>query len=330
LEESTVADDAVGRPGTFDALATGAAAIARGTDVDMALGTLMGAAVAALGGASGAVSFQDPDRPQPELSLTIGLDAAEQAALVEATAKPDHPLTVAARDRTEAAAARTVALPLIAGRGGIEQGLGAIAVSWSSDHAAGDDEMTFLRAVADLAAVAVDRAQLASTVAERSEWFERVAHTDPLTGLANMRTFSRVLELELARAGRQGGEVSVAVFDIDDFTTTNEQSGRDAGDDVLRSVAAVLSGSVRLVDTVARYGGDEFILVAPGSAGMTVANRVLDGIAGLPPIGGRPVSVSAGVVRFPVDGTDAESIVAAALAAVEQARAGGKGNVGTL
>src|SRR4029079_4360391 len=113
-------------------------------------------------------------------------------------------------------------------------------------------DLTYLRLLADLAALAVDRARLASTVAERSEWFERLAHTDPLTGLANLRTISRVLELELTRAGRQGGEVSVAIFDVDDFTATNETAGREAGDDVLRSVASVVAGSGRPLHTVAR------------------------------------------------------------------------------
>ena len=94
-----------------------------------------------------------------------------------------------------------------------------------------------------------------------------MAHTDPLTGLANERTVGRILELELARAGRQGGEVSFAMFDVDDFQATNRDSGNEAGDDVLRRVAAVLAESVRLVDTVGRIGGDEFVLVAPGSAG---------------------------------------------------------------
>ena len=68
----------------------------------------------------------------------------------------------------------------------------------------------------------------ASTAAERSEWFERMAHTDPLTGLANERTVGRVLELELARAGRQGSEVSFAMFDVDDFRATN-RGGRPRG-----------------------------------------------------------------------------------------------------
>ena len=109
-----------------------------------------------------------------------------------------------------------------------------------------------------------------------------MAHTDPLTGLANERTVARILELELARAGRQGGEVSLAMFDVDDFQATNRSGGHEAGDDVLRRVAAVLAESVRLVDTVGRIGGDEFVLVAPGSAGMTVAQRVLEGITALP------------------------------------------------
>jgi diguanylate cyclase (GGDEF)-like protein len=183
--------------------------------------------------------------------------------------------------------------------------------------------------VADVAALVVDRSRLAATAAERSEWFERLAHTDPLTGLANFRTISRVLELELTRAGRQGGEVSVAIFDVDDFTETNETAGREAGDDVLRAVASVVAGSVRLVDTVARYGPDEFLLVAPGSAGAMVAKRILEGIAELPAVGGQRISVTAGVATFPTDGVEADAVVAAARTALDRARADGRGGVET-
>jgi diguanylate cyclase (GGDEF)-like protein len=315
------------RPDPLTALVAGSAALARGADLDDTLGALVGAAVAAVGATSAAISLQDPDRPAPELTFTVGLDEAGQAALVEAVSGGDHPLAAAGRDGADSSSADTLAFPLVVGRGGIEQGVGAIAFGWAGDHPARGDEVTFLRAVADLVAVAVDRARLISTVAERSEWFERLAHTDPLTGLANLRTFSRVLELELARAGRQGGEVSVAIFDIDGFAATNEAAGREAGDDVLRSVASVLAGAVRLVDTIARFGGDEFVLVAPGSAGMTVAKRVLEGIAALPPVDGRTISVSAGVARFPTDGGDSDSILAAAQAALEKARAQGRGPI---
>jgi diguanylate cyclase (GGDEF)-like protein len=315
------------RPGPLAALIAGSGALARGADLDGTLGSIVGAAIAAVGAATAAISLQDPDRPAPELTFTVGLDEAGQAALVEAIAGDDHPLAIAGRDGTEANSADTLAFPLIVARGGIEQSLGAIALGWAGNHSGDDDESAFLRAVADLVAVAVDRSRLASTVAERSEWFERLAHTDPLTGLANARTFDRVLELELARAGRQGGEVSLAIFDVDGFTATNEAVGREAADDVLRSVASALAGAVRLVDTVARFGGDEFVLIAPGSAGLTVARRVLEGIAALPAVEGRTISVSAGVARFPTDGADAETLLAAAQAALEQARAQGRGPI---
>ena len=317
------------RPSPLDALAAGVAAAVRGADLDDGIGSLVGSALAALGASSAMVSLQDPDRPDPELTLTIGLDEAAQQAAVAAVADPGHPLTTAGRDRTRARAGATIALPLIVTRAGVEEALGALAITFGDEAAAEAADPVYLGLVADLAALAVDRARLASTVAERSEWFERLAHTDPLTGLANLRTVSRVLELELARAGRQGGEVSVALFDVDDFGAVNERAGRDAGDDVLRSVAAVLSGSVRLVDTVARYGADEFLLVAPGSAGATVAQRVIDGVGELPAADGRPVSVTAGVARFPADGTDAESVVAAAQAALDRARVGHHGTVET-
>jgi diguanylate cyclase (GGDEF)-like protein len=328
-QETAVADDPTPRPDRLTALTSAAEALARGTDLDAALEALVGGAAAAVGAASAAISLHDPDRPEAELAFTVGLDEAGQTELAEAVRSADHPLTAAARDGTEVQGPSSVAYPLVVGRGGIEQGLGAVLFRWTWDGPLPADDAAFLRAATDLAAVAVDRSRLASTVAERSEWFERLAHTDPLTGLANQRTFARVLELELARAGRQGGEVSVAIFDVDDFAATNEAGGREAGDDVLRSVASVLAGAVRLVDTVGRLGGDEFVLVAPGSAGQTVARRVLDGIAALPEIGGRRVSVSAGVARFPADGTDGDAIVAAAQAALERGRSAGRGSLET-
>jgi diguanylate cyclase (GGDEF)-like protein len=122
----------------------------------------------------------------------------------------------------------------------------------------------------------------------------------------------------VARAQRLGAEVSVAMFDVDGFTELNQASGSRAGDEVLRRVASVLADTVRMVDTVARTGGDEFVVVAAGSAGVTVARRVLNGIASLEAIEGHPVTISAGIARFPQDGSDAESLLAAARAALSR------------
>jgi diguanylate cyclase (GGDEF)-like protein len=323
---STSAD----RPAPLEALATGVAAIVRGTDLDEGIGALLSGAVAAVGASSATVSLQDPDRPDPELALTIGLDEVAQLAAVTAAADPAHPLTTAARDRVETSAGSTVAYPLIAARNGIEEALGAVAFSFPNGATPTDADAALLRLVADIAALAVDRGRLASTISERSEWFERLAHTDPLTGLANARTVSRVLEMELARAARQGTEVAVAIFDIVDFGAINEDAGRDAGDDLLRSVAAILAGSVRLVDTVARSGADEFLLVAPGPDGAIVAQRVVDGVAELPPVGGRAVRIAVGLARFPADGTDANGIMTAAQNALRRSRPAGSDEVGTV
>ena len=178
--------------------------------------------------------------------------------------------------------------------------------------------------------VAVDRARLASTAAERSEWFERMAHTDPLTGLANERTVGRILELELARAGRQGSEVSFAMFDVDDFQA--DQPARAATRPATTSSAGSRRSSPSRSGWWTRSGGS----VATSSSssrrdrpGLTVAQRILEGIAALPAVAGRPITVSAGVARFPVDGHDAAALIAAATAALDRARAEGRGTVGS-
>jgi diguanylate cyclase (GGDEF)-like protein len=318
-------DSGSDRPTQFEILSAGIAAVGRGATLDVALEGLLGGTAELAGSPAGAIFLQDPDRPDLELVAIVGLDGAGRDALLAAVGGGEHPVAIAARTRAGASGPEGTAWPLLVGRDGIEDGLGAL---WLAAPVS-PSGFGFVAAVADLIALAADRARLQSSVGERAEWYERLAHTDPLTGLANARTFARVLELELARAGRQGSEVSIALFDIDDFAATNEIGGRPAGDEVLRSVAAIVAGSVRLVDTVARYGADEFVLVAPGSAGLTVARRIIYGIDALPEVAGRRISVSAGVVTFPGDGTDAETLLAAAEAAVGRARTEGRGNVGT-
>ena len=163
-----------------------------------------------------------------------------------------------------------------AGRRGQRQRRGvrrrAVRSAGRATHEVDAAEETLLVAVADLAAAAIATFRTSSMATERAEWFERVAHTDPLTGLSNARTLGRVLELEVARAQRQGTEVSVALFDVDAFTRA-QRGGRVAGrrPGPAPGRERCSRTRVRLVDTVARTGGDEFVLVAPGSAGVTVA-----------------------------------------------------------
>lgn len=317
--------------GALSVLAAGAAALARSADLDAALAALVEAGCAATGADVAVVFAQDPDRAGLSMLAARGLpDEAIEAFDAEVQADEAHPIRRAAAERSDTVGRRgagpggtamTAAdLALVVARGGIEEPVGVLSLGWHGEREITGDEAVLLRGLADLVAVAVDGARTAAAAAERAEWFERLAHTDPLTGLANARTLARVLELEVARAGRQGSEVSVAVFDVDGFAAANAAAGTRAGDRMLREVAAVLAESVRLVDTIARTSGDEFVLVAPGSAGMTVARRVIDGIARLEAVEGQRISVSAGVARFPADGTDTETLLDAARGALDAAR----------
>ncbi len=320
-----------------EALATSAAALAHGGDLDQTLSALLAAAAAATGVPLAVAFLEDPDRPGLQLSASIGMTPEADRTFEAAVNGEDHRVAAVARDLTPSFGSVDrsengpelvdAILPLVVRHEGVDMGVGVLAFAWPAPHEIGDDDRTILLAIAGLAAVAVDRARLSSLAAERSEWFERMAHTDPLTGLANTRTLGRVLELELARAARQGGEVSVALIDVDGLTAVNAAAGHEAGDDVLRAVATVLAESVRLVDTVARYGGDEFVLIAPGAAGMTVAQRVLDGVAALAVQDGHQISVSVGLARFPTDGASSEELLAAAAAALASARGAGPGTL---
>ena len=312
-------------------------ALGRGGELETVLDGILQAGAAELAPAIGAIFISDPDRPGLQPVAVHGMDEAAIARLSAEVADPSHPFSVAATSRVATFEREATApdgstfvgayLPLVATSRGMSEPVGSMGVGWPGPRTVTEAERETLTALASLAAVAIDRARLASTAAERSEWFERMAHTDPLTGLANERTVARILELEIARAGRQGGEVSFAIFDVDDFQATNRESGNDAGDDVLRRVAAALAESVRLVDTVGRIGGDEFVLVAPGSAGLMVAQRILGAIAALPPVAGRPITVSAGVARFPADASDVDALIAAAKDGLAKARAEGRGTV---
>jgi diguanylate cyclase (GGDEF)-like protein len=317
--------------GSLSVLSAGAAALARASDLDTALAVIVEAGVAATGASVAAVFAQDPDRNSLELLLTLGIaDDAVAGFEADVVANPDHPVHHAALDRTgtlgrtgtapDGATMTGADLPLVVAAGGsVEACVGVLTLGWPGEHEVGTGEETLLVALADLVAAAITMFRASSMAAERAEWLERVALTDPLTGLANGRTVTRVLDLEVARAQRQGTEISVAVFDVDSFRELNAASGSRAGDHVLRQVASVLAESVRLVDTIARTGGDEFVLVAPGPAGVTVARRVLEGIGRLDPVDGSTISVSAGVARFPADGPDAEALIAAARSAVASA-----------
>jgi diguanylate cyclase (GGDEF)-like protein len=320
--------------------AAAAAAVARGDDLDDQLAQLLGLATDSLGAVCGAAYILDSDHDELELAVTRGVDdsvAAGSASVGDASKSHDplanvvrsrHPLEVddAAHVAILRSAKTALALPLVVRRDGIEIALGVMALGFAGPlppHSVLVDAEPY----ADLAAVAVERALALALGSERAEWFDRLAHTDPLTGLANRRTLDQMLELEVARAGRQGVPLSVTILELDGFTELQKAGGNAAGDAALRRVAQLLAESVRLVDAVARYGNEQFIILAPGPDGLIVAERLVRGIAALPPAEGKTISVSAGIASFPLDGRTPDELLAAAEKAMSEAREAGGGRV---
>ena len=323
--------------GTSDpTLVAAVAAVTRGADEDATLHALLASGAEMIGASLGAAYLWDADRGALALAGALNVPADRLAAFEAAVADPANPVTRAAMERVRILDAPmpfpegdgiVAAWPIVIARDGVEEPVGALAFSRPVPWAIDPTDAERVAAIADLVALTVDRARTASLLAERAEWFERVSHADALTGLANPRTLRRVLDLELARAGRQGSEVSVALFDVDGLDAINTRLGRPAGDDLLREVAAIVAESVRLVDTVARSGGDEFILVAPGSAGVTVAERIVTAARHLAAADGTPVSLSVGVARFPTHGSTSEELIDAATAALRGAKQGVRAHV---
>jgi diguanylate cyclase (GGDEF)-like protein len=304
-------------------------AVARSDDPDATLDELLEIVLRTSGADRIAAYLWDGERGGLAVAATRGYadDAVEE--LEAGAAGPDSTIQLAAQERIrvtgEASADGRVtsAWPVVIGREGIEEPVGALAID--AEGPPEPDVSERVAAIADLVAVVVDRARLATNAAERIDWAERVANSDMLTGLANARTLLRVMELEIARAARQGAELTIVLFDVDDLTAFNEANGRAAGDDVLREVAAVVGETVRFVDTVARWGGDEFMVVAPGAKGTTVARRIVDAVASRTGASDKRFTVSAGLARFPSDGKTSDELVRAAESALRAAQAAGPG-----
>jgi diguanylate cyclase (GGDEF)-like protein len=107
------------------------------------------------------------------------------------------------------------------------------------------------------ASIAIERAEFLSRL-------ERVARTDALTGLPNHRAWEEELPREVARAGREGTPLCVAILDLDHFKAYNDRHGHQAGDLLLKEIAAAWQERLRATDLLARYGGEEFSLALPG------------------------------------------------------------------
>lgn len=182
-------------------------------------------------------------------------------------------------------------------------------------------------------------AQLGATALENQLNFERLereATTDGLTGLSNVRNFRQKFAEELSRAARFGRPCSVFLFDLDHFKHYNDRNGHPAGDDCLKLTAEVLRANSRATDLPARYGGEEFIVLLPETdraGALAFAEKIRAAIEATeyPHRESQPlgfVSISGGVATFPDDGTDPESLIAAADEALYRSKQAGRNRIG--
>jgi diguanylate cyclase (GGDEF)-like protein len=165
---------------------------------------------------------------------------------------------------------------------------------------------------------------------QAEEKIQQMAYHDSLTGLPNRKLFFDRLGIALAQAQRNQKKVGVAMLDLDKFKDVNDTLGHDVGDLLLKATAERLSAALRKGDTVARFGGDEFVLILPDLKGredvIQVAQKIVDSFR-------KPflidthqliVTTSIGIAVYPYDGTDEAILLKNADKAMYQAKQTGR------
>jgi len=161
----------------------------------------------------------------------------------------------------------------------------------------------------------------------------RLSTIDPLTTLFNRGFFFAALEREIARSARSGRGFCLLMMDLDELKAINDRLGHFHGDRVLSAVGQVVNDGVRRIDTAARYGGDEFVVLLPETdptGAFVLAEKIRIGVnelaLDLPDDTVRP-SMSVGVVSFPEDGSTADELMISADRAMYASKRAGKNRV---
>ncbi len=235
----------------------------------------------------------------------ISLEALDTRDLVVAERYAEHPHSTAALHDVIASA---IAIPLVA-HGEV---IGTLAMYSTTPRRFSNDTRRLVRLYAAQAAIAIANAQLLAET-------HRLARDDDLTGVMNRRSLMERLESELHSANRHGDILAVALCDVDGLKSVNDTAGHLAGNEVLVKVAHMMRESVRVEDVVARFGGDEFVVLLPRT-GLLPAQALIGRMgarlreetyhwAGVEQSVPR---VSFGIAWFPEDGRTADALLAVA------------------
>jgi len=160
-----------------------------------------------------------------------------------------------------------------------------------------------------------------------------LSETDELTGLLNMRGFSIAANRLFGQALRYNRAATVLMIDSDNLKSVNDTHGHEAGNRLLRQIARLAQAELRYTDVLARYGGDEFIVLlpeTPAKGALEVAGRICDAVASMPLDGGGKqvvCTVSIGLAWHPADGSSLDAVAARADRAMYQAKQAGRNRV---
>jgi diguanylate cyclase (GGDEF)-like protein len=161
----------------------------------------------------------------------------------------------------------------------------------------------------------------------------RLSTIDPLTGLFNRTYFFTAVDREIARSARSNRGFCLLMMDLDELKAINDRHGHYFGDRVLSGVGEVIRSGVRKIDTAARYGGDEFVVLLPETdptGAYVLAEKVRIDVTELGiPVSGRLIeaSISVGVVSYPDDGRTSDELLISADQAMYASKRGGKNRV---
>lgn len=172
--------------------------------------------------------------------------------------------------------------------------------------------------IARLRNYVIELSKVNKELKEKKEFIENMAYYDCLTGIHNRTFFYKLAEKYLESAKRSGGILGIMFIDVDKFKAINDTYGHEAGDQALIQVARILTQVIRKNDTVARYGGDEFLILLPhllaGHNYEIIASRIRNHPDRFITLAGKEVeiSLSIGVSFYPMDGDSVDQLIAKA------------------